>query len=141
MTISEALDLLSRETHVEKLDDMVPRFLLSRVSLPNGWSVSVGYGPTHYCVGGPDSPDCEIAVFDADHHWVYHPGEDQVFGHVPAETLLRVVDAVSQAHRTELCPCPDCVGSQVCRVCRGRGKIFSEHYMELRPCDACHAAD
>src|SRR4051794_36672949 len=29
--------------------------------------------------------------------------------------------------------------AEPCRYCRGRGKIWSEHYGELRPCDACQS--
>jgi hypothetical protein len=114
VTIADALTLLTRELQVEIFADPEPRGV--RIHLPNGWKVSVALGRGSYVtVAGDRALRAEVAIFRPDETWLVHQDEtgpvqfSEVWGWISPTDLLRVVDAVSQAHRTARCPCPDCV--------------------------------
>lgn len=121
MNIGEALDLLRREVRVEDWHDSAlhPYYINSWVHLPNGWEVSVGYGSSHLCsnqrkkgIEFGDSPDCEIKIFtpnDGGYWWWSDCDGHDVFGWIPAEIMLKVVDAVATFREGGPCPCPTCV--------------------------------
>lgn len=124
MTIEIALELLRREIRVDALVsfDMETEDLAC-IALPNGWTVSAGFGTRHYCrnYGPADAeidimaaPDCEVAIFRPDGSWFMR----QVWPSVPARTLLAVVDAAALAHAGDRCPCPDCVSRRLSDPCQ-----------------------
>jgi hypothetical protein len=131
LTIGQALDLLRRELHVEALTSFdMDTEDNAHIALPNGWTVSVGFGTRHHCAnyGPPDrflnimnSPDCEVAIVRPDDAWFLPhdaSGEEagrQVWKEVPARTLLAVVDAVATCQEGDRCPCPDCVRERALR--------------------------
>lgn len=126
MTIADALDLLRREVRVEE-----PGPVNSRVVLPNGWTVSVGYGYIHHCfnnyaTSGEDpvalalalrdgtrdwsqTPSCEVAIFAPDGSWFEPHDSGPAWGDIPADQLLAIVDAVALYRDGGPCPCPDCI--------------------------------
>lgn len=103
----------------------------ARVALPNGWVVSVAFGPHAHCDNSPTNfgslaelewsfadlrgaawaettRTAELAIFTPDEAW-FAPHDERVWGYVGAQDLQRVVDAVGTTHHTGACPCPDCV--------------------------------
>ena len=101
-TISEVLDMIARETFVIRGSNT------TQIALPNGWQISVGVGPDHYCVS--DGSNCEVAIFTNTGEW-FAPHDEfgfgsQVWGYIDADLLQRTVDAV--ALQIGGCVCPTC---------------------------------
>lgn len=102
------------------------------VRCDNGWTVSLTCALGSYSTAGRgftddidtrlESPDCEVAIFDAEDNWFvpkhqidrlgeYAPST-WVWGFVAAENLAAVARAVADADAligSGGCPCPDCV--------------------------------
>ena len=127
MTIGDALEMLERELLVEdKSTYPTPPFQNRRITCPNGWQVSCGFGTMHHCrnyaftldwddVSLQDllrSPDCEIGIFEPGGFW-FIPHHVQIWERVPAPVLLAVVDAVAQYRDGGPCPCPICVSDRM----------------------------
>lgn len=116
MTIGEALELLSRETKVERVRDG-PAFRLARVTLPNGNVLSIGYGTGHYSsmrwkreANFDQTTDIELVIFREGERFACLLDEEvSLWGWVPVEHLLRVIDAVALYQEGGPCPCPDCL--------------------------------